>query len=516
VSYPTITASEALTGGESDATTNDATFNGCFPVGPGPTSATSSDVPPFVSSGTFPVGVTTLYCTGSDNFDGQPGLIPAYQYQKVTVADQPVTLTVPPTPPLARATSSSGATVSYSPVAAEGSEAESVGSCSADKPTASSADGFVSGGNFPVGGTTLTCYATDKVDGTPTGLPPTSQSFTVIVTKTPCAALAGCNLHGLDLSNAILAGADLSSGTDLSNANLNMADLSGASLSFANLSFANLSRANLNRADLTGANLTGANLNQADLTGANLTGANLTGANLTNAKLDGVTWNNTTCPDGTNSNASTPQICVVSGTMTIGNYPPWNGSLSSGFGVSGAPSYFTPTMGQTVTVPPTDTVLHSFTVYADLPANLLFRGEVYAWNPTTVDPANPYALGSATGSALYESGQMHTTSYGSGSAPQPITFNIPGGLPLTAGAQYVLFFTTSRDFAANAAAGITDTGFVGYTLTDTYSGGDLVYVDDGGDPGQWITKGWTHPASLGCPPCFNQDDLAFTAIFSSH
>jgi hypothetical protein len=285
VSYPTITASEAqaLTGGESDATTNDATFNGCFPVGPGPTSATSGDVPPFLSSGTFPLGVTTLYCTATDTFDGQPGLLPAYQYQKVTVADQPVTLTVPGTQ-LAQATSSSGGTVSYGPLAAEGSEAESVGYCSADKPAASSADGFVSGGNFPVGGTTLTCYATDLVDGTSAITPP-PQSFTVIITNTPCAALAGCNLHGLDLSNAILAGADLSSGTDLSNANLNEANLSGANLSFANLS--------------------GTNLNQADLTGANLTGAITTGAN-----FNKVTWSNTTCPDGTNSSASTPETCV--------------------------------------------------------------------------------------------------------------------------------------------------------------------------------------------------------------
>ena len=105
----------------------------------------------------------------------------------MTVADQPVTLTVPPTPPLAQATSSSGATVSYGPLAAEGSEAESVGYCSADKPAASSADGFVSGGNFPVGGTTLTCYATDNVDGTSTAPPPT-QSFAVIITNTPCAS----------------------------------------------------------------------------------------------------------------------------------------------------------------------------------------------------------------------------------------------------------------------------------------------------------------------------------------
>ena len=73
--------------------------------------------------------------------------------------------------------------------------------------------------------------------------------------------------------------------------------------------------------------------------------------------------------------------------------------------------------------------------------------------------------------ALYASGQMNTTSYDPmGRTPQAITFNIPGGLPLIAGMQYVLFFTTSMDFAANA--GITAIGFVGYTANDTYSGGD--------------------------------------------
>jgi hypothetical protein len=276
VSYPTVTASEYPTG-ESDAIVPD-----CFPIAPGPTSATSDNG--FLSSGTFPVGVTTLYCTGSDNFDGQPGPVPPHQILKVTVADQPVTLTDPGTQ-LAQATSSSGAAINYSPVAAEGNEAESVGTCSADKPTASSADGFVSGGNFPVGGTTLTCYATDLVDGPALGPQPPPQSFTVIITNTPCAVLAGCNLHALDLSNAILAGADLSSGTDLSNANLNEANLASADLSFANLS--------------------GANLNQVDLTGANLTGAITTGAN-----FNQVTWSNTTCPDSTNSNASTPETCV--------------------------------------------------------------------------------------------------------------------------------------------------------------------------------------------------------------
>jgi hypothetical protein len=104
-----------------------------------------------------------------------------------------------------------------------------------------------------------------------------SSALTQIVTRTPCLTLAGCNLRGLNLSGANLANSDLSG--------------------------ANLSGANLTNSDLTGANLQNANLNGANLTNANLTGANLTGANLKNATLTGVKWNNTICPDGTNSDA---------------------------------------------------------------------------------------------------------------------------------------------------------------------------------------------------------------------
>jgi hypothetical protein len=100
----------------------------------------------------------------------------------------------------------------------------------------------------------------------------TSPVLTQVVTSTPCSSLAGCNLRGLNLTGAQLAGADLSG------ANLNGADLSGA--------------------DLSGANLSGANLNKANLTGANLSGANVTGAN-----FNKVIWSNTTCPDGTSSDA---------------------------------------------------------------------------------------------------------------------------------------------------------------------------------------------------------------------
>ncbi len=81
----------------------------------------------------------------------------------------------------------------------------------------------------------------------------------------------GCNLQNANLQNATLAGADLQG------ANLQNAILAGAILA--------------------GADLQGANLQNSILAGADLADANLQGAN-----LGGITWSDTTCPDGTSSN----------------------------------------------------------------------------------------------------------------------------------------------------------------------------------------------------------------------
>ena len=59
----------------------------------------------------------------------------------------------------------------------------------------------------------------------------------------------------------------------------------------------------LRGADLTGADLRGVSLRNADLTGANLSDANLADSDLVDATLTGVTWSNTVCPDGTNSDS---------------------------------------------------------------------------------------------------------------------------------------------------------------------------------------------------------------------
>jgi hypothetical protein len=215
-------------------------------------------------------------------------------------------------------------------------------------------------------------------------------------------------------------------------------------------------------------------------------------------------------------------LALASGALantTITNNPAWNGtSATSGFGYT-VNYCCTQTYGQTVTVPASDPNLDSFTFYVDLPTTLIFRGEVYAWDPTTGVPANNTS-GNATGPALYESGQTHTTAYDpNGRIFEPITFNT-GGIPLTAGKQYVLFFTISQDYAANApTAGMT--GFAGVTTTDTIPGGDWVYTtcttfdaagncSTGGDPTQWTNplNPWSNQVAFGVY------DLAFTATFS--
>jgi uncharacterized protein YjbI with pentapeptide repeats len=85
-------------------------------------------------------------------------------------------------------------------------------------------------------------------------------------------------------------------------ADLYGANLRGASLVRVNLGYAELAQADLRGADLTGAKMWSTDLLNADLTGANLTYANLAGANTYFTDFSGVTWNATTCPNGTVTN----------------------------------------------------------------------------------------------------------------------------------------------------------------------------------------------------------------------
>jgi Putative Ig domain/Pentapeptide repeats (8 copies) len=131
-----------------------------------------------------------------------------------------------------------------------------------------SATGVISGTPTAAGTASFTVQATDAENPAQTA----SQPLSITVIPATCTTLAGCNLHGLNLTGATLPGADLSG--------------------------ANFTGATLTGADLAGADLSGANFNKADLADADLDGATVTGT----TNFNKVTWSDTTCPDGTNSN----------------------------------------------------------------------------------------------------------------------------------------------------------------------------------------------------------------------
>lgn len=89
-----------------------------------------------------------------------------------------------------------------------------------------------------------------------------------------------------------------------------LGSLAGADLHGLHLSHAALSLTDMTGADLSGTDLSVALLVGTILTGANLTSVNLESAILTDAVFDSVQWNNTTCPDGTNSDANGGSCCA--------------------------------------------------------------------------------------------------------------------------------------------------------------------------------------------------------------
>lgn len=135
----------------------------------------------------------------------------------------------------------------------------------------------------------------------------------------PWANLSNCNLKstnltGVNFEDSLMNGTSLA-GADLAGDNLLSAQITGADLTKANLS--NVScECNLGASNLTEANLTGAVapalLYSTNLTKADLTKANFSGATTGNTNVSGATWNDTTCPDKTNS-GSDGNTCVDHG-----------------------------------------------------------------------------------------------------------------------------------------------------------------------------------------------------------
>ena len=111
--------------------------------------------------------------------------------------------------------------------------------------------------------------------------------------------LSGADLHGTNLSQAVLNGTDLSN-TKLFNADLSQADLYGADLSGSDLSEAFLNKANLSGAELTGAVLREALLYEVNLSGVDLRDVNCFAVDLIDIKYCTDDENKTIFPAGFN------------------------------------------------------------------------------------------------------------------------------------------------------------------------------------------------------------------------
>ena len=162
----------------------------------------------------------------------------------------------------------------------------------------------------------------------------------------------------------------------------------------------------------------------------------------------------------------------ISSAKSINTYKDWNGTdYVYPFGCSDTTTY-----GQLITAP-SKNMLKKFSFWwanAGGSGSMVVRGEVYAWDGSE-----------ATGSALWES-KPRTISY-SDSSFHKETFK-PGALPLTPGAQYVLFASIAKDYEQCT----NNYELVWGDVDDTsYSGGTFVYQNNGGDEFQWTTVPWT-------------------------
>ncbi len=148
---------------------------------------------------------------------------------------------------------------------------------------------------------------------------------------------------------------------------------------------------------------------------------------------------------------------------SITTIPQWAGDSVGSFGKPNTATY-----GQTFTTP-VDGEMSSFTVLMRLPTHVMFRGYVYEW-----DGAKPVGTG-------YETAPMTTSNP---DIFQGVTF--PVNFPVSAGQQYVVFASISKDYE-EFADGTGQWGLMGDD--SAHPGGNFVFMNNG-NFGQLFTEPW--------------------------
>jgi len=175
--------------------------------------------------------------------------------------------------------------------------------------------------------------------------------------------------------------------------------------------------------------------------------------------------------------------------LVVDNTALQNSSISS----FGEPN--TATYGQTFTVG-ADNRLDSFTFFVNDRQDsdfVDFRAYVYAWDGSK-----------ASGSALFQSGNLSTTNNGGANGFEAINI-FTGGTQLQSGQQYVAFFSASGLFDGQNGT----SSWASVTGASSVAGGGFVYLNNGNNLAMLTTQAWSQ--NFQCGGC----DLSYRMSFNS-
>jgi hypothetical protein len=165
-------------------------------------------------------------------------------------------------------------------------------------------------------------------------------------------------------------------------------------------------------------------------------------------------------------------------TATIDTYTGWDGvSVLHPFG-----NPQTSTYGQVITVPAGKKKIKTFTYYmatadeASGSGTIKFRGEIYGWDGTK-----------ATTPVFESKAQTLDITLGNPDF-RAVKINAKRKAKVTAGQQYVLFLSISKDYEDNPS-GVLAKWACNYA--DVLPGGYTVYQNDDGDESQWTSTAWS-------------------------
>jgi hypothetical protein len=163
--------------------------------------------------------------------------------------------------------------------------------------------------------------------------------------------------------------------------------------------------------------------------------------------------------------------------VKIDTYSTWDGSsYVQPFGHADTATY-----GQTITASADGKKIKNFAFYMSSnfgTGTMKLRGAVYAWDGD-----------SATGNALWESKKAKNVKFTQGDPEvKKVAFKTKKAKAMTPGQKYVLFASVSKDYEETAPNVLSQWAA---HFADVLPGGDVVFLNNGGDESQWTGGTWT-------------------------